>query len=160
MIENWATGERIRILSTGAETGGRLLAFELQLAPGGRVPAPHLHPEQEETFSVQEGQLRLRAGRRTRLLSPGEMVTVPRGVPHGFSNPGPGAALLLVEVRPALRMEEALEAGTRLGQRPAPLALARYLAEFTAEVRSPLLPGLVSRAARLLARLSPGPILP
>ena len=160
LIENQATGEVIRILTTGAETDGRLLAFELQLEAGGRVPAPHLHPGQEETFSVREGRLRLRVGRRAHLLGPGDSVTVQPGAPHGFSNPGPGPAVVLVEVRPALRMAEALEAAAHLGTRPRPLALARYLSEFAAEIRAPLLPGLVGRTARLLARLAPEPNLP
>src|SRR5919202_5114746 len=103
LIENPGTGERIRLLTRAEETGGRLLAFELHLEPGGRVPAPHRHPGQEERFQVLEGRLRFRVGLRARVLGPGDAITVPVGAPHGFSNPGPTPALVRVEVRPALR---------------------------------------------------------
>ena len=153
MIENPASGEQIRILTTGEETGGQLLAFELHLEAGGHVPASHLHPAQEETFSGLQGRLRLRVGRRVRVLCPGDVATVPAGVAHGFSNSGPGPAVVRVEVRPALRTAEMLEAAALLGERPSPLSLARFLSYFAAEVRAPLLPGVVARVARMLARL-------
>ena len=154
LIENPGTGERIRLLTRAEETGGRLLAFELHLEPGGRVPAPHRHPGQEESFQVLEGRLRFRVGLRARVLGPGDAITVPVGAPHGFSNPGPTPALVRVEVRPALRTAELLEVGARLGARPGPLKLARFLAEFAAEVSSPLLPRLVTGVARRLTRLA------
>ena len=45
VIENPLSGERIVIRTSGAETGGRLLAWDLYLAPGGRVPSSHSHPD-------------------------------------------------------------------------------------------------------------------
>jgi quercetin dioxygenase-like cupin family protein len=154
VIENPATGELIVIRQTGLETGGRLLAFELRLAPGGRVPASHLHPEQEERFTVVEGRLRFRVGRKSLVVGPGETVTVQPGTPHRFVNAGPGHARVLVEVRPALRMEELLETAAALGAAPRPLHLALFLRDFGREVRAPLLPGLVNAAARALGWLA------
>jgi quercetin dioxygenase-like cupin family protein len=151
VIENAASGELIVIQRTGLETGGRLLAFELRLAPGGRVPASHLHPEQEERFTVVEGQLTFRLGRKSLVVSPGETVTVHPGTPHRFANAGPGQARVLVEVRPALRMEELLETAASLGATPRPLHLALFLREFGREVRAPLLPGLVNAVVHALA---------
>ena len=160
MIVNQATGEQIRILTTGSETGGELLVFELRLAAGGRVPAPHLHPVQQEVFQVLEGRLRVRTGRRVRMLRPGEAAVVPAGTAHGFSNPGPGPALVRVEVRPALRTAELLEVGAGLGARPGPLPLARFLSRFADEVAAPVLPGFVAKAAKLLARCFGEPAAP
>src|SRR6266511_4387887 len=40
VIENPLSGERIVIRETGAETGSRLLTWELSLAPGGAVTVP------------------------------------------------------------------------------------------------------------------------
>ncbi|MBO0706281.1 MAG: hypothetical protein J2P39_13235, partial [Candidatus Dormibacteraeota bacterium] len=54
VIENPVSGERIVIRRSGAETGGALLAFDLFLPPGAHVPAGHVHPEQEERFTVLE----------------------------------------------------------------------------------------------------------
>ncbi|MGH7778161.1 MAG: cupin domain-containing protein [Candidatus Dormibacterales bacterium] len=118
-----------------------------------------MHPDQEETFAVLEGHLRLRTGRRSCLLGAGDSATVQAGTRHAFSNPGPGPALVRVEVRPAMRMAELLEAAARLGPRPRPLMLARFLAEFAAEVRAPFLPGLVAGTARRLVRLAGEPKL-
>ena len=94
---------------TGASTGGRLLAFEMTLEPGGHVPASHVHPAQEERFTVSAGRMRFRHGLRTIIASAGETVIVEPGTIHRFANVGPGVARALVEVRPALRMEDLLE---------------------------------------------------
>jgi mannose-6-phosphate isomerase-like protein (cupin superfamily) len=110
VIDNPRSGERIVICQSGSETNGRLLAFELFLQPGAHVPAPHLHPHQEERFTVVGGRVRFRLGTRTLLAQPGMTVTVPSGTAHWFGNAGRDVATLKVEVRPALRMEELLEA--------------------------------------------------
>ena len=39
VIENPLSGERITIQAPAAQNGGTLLAWELPLAPGGRVPS-------------------------------------------------------------------------------------------------------------------------
>src|SRR5262249_27847268 len=108
VIENPMSGERIVIVQSGEETHGQLLAFDLFLPPGGHVPAAHTHPNQEEHFSVVEGTLRFRIGRREVLATPGDAVTIKPGTPHWFGNRGRCIARVRVEVRPALRMEELL----------------------------------------------------
>jgi quercetin dioxygenase-like cupin family protein len=154
VVENRASGERIVLLRTAADTGGDLLEFELTLAPGGHVPSGHVHPEQQERFTVLEGRTRFRLGLRTVIAGTGETVTVPPGRAHRFANPGPGPARLLVQVRPALNMERLLETAAalssgrsgRLAGRPRLLDLALFLSEFEREVRAPLLPGGLLRA--------------
>ena len=107
-IENPVTGERFRFTETSATTDRELLAFELSLRPGGAVPIPHQHPIQTERFEVLSGRMRFRVGMRHVVAGPGDVVDVPPGVVHGFANAGPETALLSVEVRPALDMEEML----------------------------------------------------
>ena len=51
IIENPLSGEQITIRRTSTDTGGAVLEWELLLAPGGRVPSSHAHPEQEEVFT-------------------------------------------------------------------------------------------------------------
>jgi quercetin dioxygenase-like cupin family protein len=153
VIENPATGERIVLVRTGAETGGALLQFELFLAPGGHVPSSHTHPEQEERFTVLEGRVRFRLGVQVVYAGPGETVTVGAGTAHRFANAGSGTARLLVEVRPALRMEQLLETAAALtrsrnrvpGGLPRPLDLALFLREFEHEVKVPFVPGFLVR---------------
>jgi quercetin dioxygenase-like cupin family protein len=149
VIDNPRSGERIVIRQSGSDTGGQLLEFELFLRPGGHVPAGHLHPQQEERFSVLTGRVRFRVGHRTRVAGPGETLVVPSGTPHWFGNTGPSVAQLRVEVRPALRMQELFEASveraistkrswwTRLADR------ALILLDFQHEVGVPNVPAFV-----------------
>src|SRR5947209_7148978 len=109
VIDNPISGERIVIRESGAQTGGRLLSFDLFLPPGAHVPARHVHPVQEEQFTVMAGRMRFRLGRRTVLANPGDTVLVPAGTAHWFGNVGAGVAHARVEARPALRMEEMFE---------------------------------------------------
>src|SRR5207249_4682710 len=110
VIDNPISGERIVIRTSGTQTGGRLLCFDLYLPPGGHVPARHVHPEQVERFTVMAGQLRFHVGRRTFLACSGDSIAVPAGTPHWFGNSGTEVAQARVEVEPALRTEELLEA--------------------------------------------------
>ena len=166
VIENPLSGEIITIHRTAAETGGALLKWELVLAAGGKVPSSHAHPRQEELFTVLEGRMRFRVGRRTVTAGPGEAVRVPPGAVHHFANPGPRAARVAVETRPALDMQALLETAAALasdqaaaGRRlPRPAELALFMRDFEQEVRAPYLPAplvrLVTRAIARLARRS------
>lgn len=166
VIHNPVSGETIVIRLSAAQTGGRLLAWELRLAPGGRVPSSHLHPEQEERFTVRAGRMRFRIGGRTSVVGPGESVVVPPGTVHHFANAGPGEAQVYVETRPALRMEQLLRtaAGLVADRRgratglPRPLDLLLFMHDFRAEVQAPHLPArlvhvLVGAVARLAGQL-------
>ena len=148
VINNPSSGERIVIRADAAETDGALLAFEVELPPGGHVPAGHAHPLQEEQFTVLEGQLRFRVGWRTRLLRRGDVVTVSPGTAHWFGNAGATVARARVEVRPALRMEELLATSGQVARHnPVQrlVSVARLLVEFHREVAVPYIPGWLMR---------------
>src|SRR5216683_4783998 len=153
VIDNPITGERIVIRQSGADTDGRLLAFDLFLPPGGHVPATHAHPVQEERFTVVEGQLRFQIGRRSTLVEPGQTIVVKPGMAHWFGNVGPETALASVEIRPALRMQELLARSGAIGaggSSPAKLVprlpdLALVLLEFERELAVPRIPPAVLR---------------
>jgi quercetin dioxygenase-like cupin family protein len=151
VIENPLSGERItirRLASDGA------LEWELELAPGGRVPSAHAHPEQEERFTVLAGQLRLRVGRRRVLARPGDTVVIPPGTAHHFANPGPEPARIAVRSSPALSMTDLLATAAAMASeqqaagRPFPrLAdLVLFLDDFRREVAAPYLPAALVRA--------------
>jgi mannose-6-phosphate isomerase-like protein (cupin superfamily) len=106
VIDNPSTGERIVVRASAADTGGERLEFDLYLRPGGRVPAGHAHPSQEERFRVVSGRVRFRVGWRSRLVEAGDSVTVPPRTAHWFANAAPGISHVRVEVRPALALEE------------------------------------------------------
>jgi quercetin dioxygenase-like cupin family protein len=152
VLQNPLSGERIVIRTRASETNGELLAFELFLPPGGHVPAGHTHPIQEERFTLLDGALRFRLGRRTLVAQAGQTVCIPAGTAHWFENPGRRPAHARVEVRPALRMQEVLERSMGLDQvrllgRPLPRlsGLALVLLEFERELAVPFVPRPVTR---------------
>jgi mannose-6-phosphate isomerase-like protein (cupin superfamily) len=163
ILENPVSGERIVFRKTAANTAGELLAFELFLTPDGHVPGAHVHPEQEERFEVVRGTMKFRRGLETVFARAGDTVVVPPGVAHRFENAGEEPAHVLVEVRPALRMEQLFETASALAREgrtnrkglPKPLELALFVREFEREVRAPLVPaGLVRAVMAPLAWLA------
>ena len=160
VLDNKISGERITFRKTRADTNGDLLAIDLELAPDGHVPGAHVHPNQEERFEVLSGVMKVKRGLRTVVAHQGDVVVVPPGTVHRFSNGGSELARVRVEVRPALRMEELFETTVALAREgrtdkrgmPHPLDLALFMSAFEAEVRAPLAPVGVMRA--LIAPLS------
>jgi quercetin dioxygenase-like cupin family protein len=155
-LENRATGERITFRRTAADTNGELVAVDLALPAGARVAGwRHLHPHQQEIFEVVEGTMRFRLGRKQILARAGTTVVVPPGVPHNFANAGLGDALVRVEIRPALDMEQLFETAvglaedgrTMLGGIPGPLELPLFLDRFEREVQAAFPPRRLQRIA-------------
>src|SRR6266702_684043 len=89
VITNPLSGEQITISAT-PDPSGRVLEWELVLAPGGRVPSSHAHPEQEECFTVRAGQMRFRVGGRRVIAGPDHTVRVGPGAVHHVANAGAG----------------------------------------------------------------------
>ncbi|MGH2780410.1 MAG: cupin domain-containing protein, partial [Thermoleophilaceae bacterium] len=76
------------------EPDGENLIVDTWLEPGGRLP-PHLHPNQEERWSVVDGEARFQLGSEKRVLRPpdGEVVVRP-GTKHGIESVGHAEAHL------------------------------------------------------------------
>jgi quercetin dioxygenase-like cupin family protein len=155
-LVNPASGEQITFRTTAAQTDGELVAIDLRLPAGGRVPGPpHLHPLQTERFEVLEGRMRFKVRRKRVVAGPGEVVTVQPGVPHDFANAGDSTALVRVEIRPALKMERLFETVVALAQQgrtmmggiPKPLELALFTREFEQEVQAAFPPRWLQRIA-------------
>jgi quercetin dioxygenase-like cupin family protein len=153
-LVNPASGERITFRTTSDDSKGELVAIELELPPGGRVPGPlHLHPLQEERFEVVRGTIRFRIGRERVIAGSDEVVVVLPGVPHDFANAGDESSLVRVEIRPALKMEQLFETAvalaeqgrTMLGGIPKPLELALFTREFAQEVQAAFPPVWLQR---------------
>jgi oxalate decarboxylase/phosphoglucose isomerase-like protein (cupin superfamily) len=60
-------------------------AFETNTAPGLFVPV-HIHPSQDEFILVQDGVLDLKLDGVWTKAGAGDLVRMPRGIPHGYFN--------------------------------------------------------------------------
>lgn len=80
-------------------------AFETNSAPGQFVPV-HVHPNQEEFILVQEGELDLKLDGKWMKAKAGDLVRMPRGIPHGYFNKSDKPARALFWVSPARMLEE------------------------------------------------------
>ena len=141
------------------ESRGENLLVDLWLEPGGNLP-PHLHPRQEERWSVVEGSAGFQFGAEKITITPadGEIVVGPDTV-HALSSVSPEEAHLRCEAVPALRLRQFLEesaAAAREGmftRRGLPRGLrgARWAANFLKEYREETVflspPPLVQRLA-------------
>ena len=79
-------------------------AFETNSEPGQFVPV-HIHPNQDEFILVQEGELSLKLDGVWSVAKAGDLVRMPRGVPHGYFNKGEVPARALFWVSPAGKLE-------------------------------------------------------
>ena len=79
-------------------------AFETNSEPGQFVPV-HVHPTQDEFILVQEGTLDLKLDGKWVQASEGDLVRMPRDIPHGYFNKSDKPARALFWVSPARKLE-------------------------------------------------------
>ena len=79
-------------------SGGAVACIEVTVPVGHGIP-PHRHSREDECFYVLDGSIRFEGEDcpdGAMVLSAGGFFFGPRGRVHGFSNPGPAPAKLLV----------------------------------------------------------------
>lgn len=80
-------------------------ARDLQLCravlPAGEGHGFHTHPELEEIIYVLEGEVEQWVEHERRVLRPGEVAHIPRGLVHATFNAGRGDAVILAILSPA-----------------------------------------------------------
>jgi len=144
---------------------GESLVVENWIEPGGALP-PHYHPQQEERWSVLDGEVRFRHGELERVIGPdaGEIVVAP-GEVHGLRNDAEREVHLRCYVTPPLRLQRFLEEAAEAGQQglftqgglPRGLRGARWAAGFLKRYRDETVfvtpPPIVQRL--LIALLAP-----
>lgn len=84
-------------------------AFETNSAPGQFVPV-HIHPTQDEFILVQEGELDLKLDGVWTKARAGDLVRMPKGIPHGYFNKSDKPARALFWVSPARKLKDLFEA--------------------------------------------------
>lgn len=57
-----------------------------EIGPGESGPPSHIHPSQQETYEVLEGEAEFVLGNKTLLVKQGDKVEIPANTPHTFRN--------------------------------------------------------------------------
>ncbi len=86
--EEWRPGVRTRMRASAAGGAAQLCMFEQWCDPGHGAPT-HLHAV-EEVLQVLSGHAEVWIGDDRATLTDNQLVVVPAGRKHGFSNVGPG----------------------------------------------------------------------
>ncbi len=76
------------------EEHGATVSLILDESDPGHGPRLHRHPY-DETWVVVEGCLTFQSGAERLAAGPGDIVIVPPGTPHKFTNDGPGRSRLV-----------------------------------------------------------------
>jgi quercetin dioxygenase-like cupin family protein len=108
-FSNPATRETLTFTATPQDGEEDLVRFNWRSQPGGAI-TEHLHPHQEERFTITAGEAHFTVNGAERIVGPGETIVIPVGVRHSESNPGSVAIEGVVELRPGLRSKEMHEA--------------------------------------------------
>jgi quercetin dioxygenase-like cupin family protein len=92
-------GERARVRLCGAQTEGRLSVL-VYGAPAGFGPPRHLHRQDDEILLVEQGTIALWTPHECRTAGPGDVVMLPKGVPHTWRAYGDDSVRFQVTVTP------------------------------------------------------------
>jgi quercetin dioxygenase-like cupin family protein len=109
VIHNPRSGETFKFIKTAADTDGECLQFEFIVSPGGAVPFPHVHVNQEETFHITQGKATFIINGQKREIGPGETIVVPRDTDHICINDNREEMRSIVTFTPALDLEYVFE---------------------------------------------------
>jgi mannose-6-phosphate isomerase-like protein (cupin superfamily) len=133
-VTKWVIGDTTTVKISGTQTGGTLGVLESSVPPGGGAIA-HSHGREEEAFYVLDGDFAFINGDETIAAGPGDLLFVPRGNRHGFTNTGKLPGRLLTFMLPAGHEEFWLDNGIDpVPGRPAPVWGPEELAALVPEL--------------------------
>lgn len=83
-LDNPSVGQRSRLVTLPAETGGRQFVLEYINQPfaGEHAVPAHIHSSVTETFEILNGRARYRLGSETKTAAAGERIMMPPMVSH------------------------------------------------------------------------------
>jgi mannose-6-phosphate isomerase-like protein (cupin superfamily) len=88
----------------GADYGSTITLI-LDHSEPGQGPRLHRHPY-DETWVIHDGRLTFQLGDERHNVGPGDIVIAPPGVPHKFTNNGPGRCdLVCIHANPTTQTE-------------------------------------------------------
>jgi mannose-6-phosphate isomerase-like protein (cupin superfamily) len=108
-LVNVRTGQRMTFLKTWAETNGTQLKMECISPVTPEREKSHYHPYQENRFTLTQGQLLFTIDGKEQLASVGDIISIPKNIPHSFYNSGLTEAHYIQEFFPALKIDSLFE---------------------------------------------------
>ncbi len=107
-------GTTFVVVESPSSNDGSEITFEITMAPGAIGPPRHSHPAQDESWTVQTGELSLLVNDQWRTLAVGESLTIPPGTVHTLANRSATTIRFHDSHRPALDFQEYIEDLDRL----------------------------------------------
>ncbi|TXN72339.1 cupin domain-containing protein [Methylobacterium sp. WL6] len=89
----WFATARLTIHLSQKDNADRLSLIEHHMSEGFAVPL-HVHHDEDESFYILQGEVRMQIDNEVRRLAPGDALTVSGGTPHSFRIVSPEARLL------------------------------------------------------------------
>jgi uncharacterized protein YndB with AHSA1/START domain/mannose-6-phosphate isomerase-like protein (cupin superfamily) len=102
-------GIEVRVVESGADTGGERCAFEITGRPRGFLTQEHVHAVQTERLEPLSGAMKVVMEGYSYVLNPGDVLDVPPGTPHTQEPMGAGAGTIRITHTPAGPSEAFLE---------------------------------------------------
>lgn len=102
-------GTTFVVLESASDNDAAPMTFEITMAAGAIGPPRHAHPAQEESWTVQSGELSVLVGRQWRTLRAGESLTIPPGTVHTIANRSRQTVRVHDTHSPALDFQEYIE---------------------------------------------------
>lgn len=129
----WYGKALMEVKADASSTGGAFALLEMTSAPGrGPGGPPHINTSSEKSFYILDGSIELNiVGDESIPLAKGDFVTIPRGVPHGFTITSDSGVRLLQFHTPAGQEEFHREAGSPAAERRPPDAVTLDLARIS-----------------------------
>jgi quercetin dioxygenase-like cupin family protein len=104
-LVNPLAGTSTVFTATAESTGGEYVEIEVTYPPKNPPPPRHIHPSQDEHFTVLAGSLDATVGDETLTIAAGDELHVPAGTPH-LMGAGDAGARMRWRTAPALRTDQ------------------------------------------------------
>ena len=76
-----AFGQEAQVLVSSQETGDAFCILRIHASAGSATPA-HVHRDTDETLLIESGELEINRGGELMRGQPGDVIYLPKGVPH------------------------------------------------------------------------------
>jgi quercetin dioxygenase-like cupin family protein len=108
-IVNIRTGQKMKFLETWAETNGTQLKIDCVSPATSTREKSHVHPYQENRFTMLKGSLRFTINGKELCATAGDIISIPKNIPHAFYASGNTEAHYIQEFFPALKIDHLFE---------------------------------------------------